>query len=130
MYEILDRITKGQGTMEDLSKLEELAYYIKDSALCGLGQTAPNPILSTLRYFKDEYIAHVKDKKCPAAVCKDLLSYQINPDKCRGCTACIKVCPNDAITGKVREVHSINSNKCIKCGACMEKCRFDAIYTA
>jgi len=128
MHEILDKITKGQGTMEDLDKLEELAYYIKDSALCALGQTAPNPVLSTLRYFKDEYIAHVKDKKCPAAVCKDLLSYKINPDKCKGCTLCARTCPNDAITGKVKEVHMIIQDKCIKCGACMQKCRFDAIY--
>jgi len=128
MHEILDKISKGQGTMEDLDKLEELAYYIKDSALCGLGQTAPNPVLSTLRYFKDEYIAHVSEKRCPAGVCKDLLSYKINPDKCTGCTLCSRVCPNDAITGKVKEVHVIAQEKCIKCGACMEKCRFGAIY--
>jgi len=128
MHEILDKISKGQGTMEDLDKLEELAYYIKDSALCGLGQTAPNPVLSTLRYFKDEYIAHVSEKRCPAGVCKDLLSYKINPDKCTGCTLCSRVCPNDAITGKVKEVHVIAQDKCIKCGACMEKCRFGAIY--
>lgn len=114
--------------MEDLDKLEDLAYYIKDSALCGLGQTAPNPVLSTLRYFRDEYITHVKDKRCPAGVCKDLLSYKINPDKCKGCTLCARVCPNDAIAGKVKEVHMIMQDKCIKCGACMAKCRFDAIY--
>ncbi len=128
MYEILDKITKGQGTMEDIDKLEELCYYIKENALCGLGQTAPNPVLSTLRYFRDEYIAHVVDKKCPAGVCKDLLSYKIDPDKCRGCTLCARTCPADAIEGKVKETHYINPDKCLKCGACMEKCRFGAIY--
>lgn len=128
MHEILDKITKGQATMEDLDKLEELAYYIKDSALCGLGQTAPNPVLSTLRYFKDEYIAHVRDKKCPAGVCKDLLSYKIDPDKCKGCTLCARTCPNDAIVGKLKGAHMIIQDKCVKCGACIEKCRFDAIY--
>lgn len=128
MYEILDKITKGQGTMEDLDKLEELAYYIKDNALCGLGQTAPNPVLSTLRYFKDEYIAHVKDKRCPAGVCKDLLQYIIDPDKCRGCTMCARTCPANAISGKVKEVHTIDPDKCIKCGACMSSCGFGAIY--
>ena len=128
MYEILDKITKGQGTLEDIDRLEELCYYIKDNALCGLGQTAPNPVLSTLRYFRDEYIAHVVDKKCPAGVCKDLLSFKIDPDKCRGCTLCARTCPADAIEGKVREAHYINPDKCLKCGACMEKCRFGAIY--
>ena len=114
--------------MEDLDRLEELAYYIKDNALCGLGQTAPNPVLSTLRYFRDEYVAHVVDKKCPAGVCKDLLSYRIDADKCKGCTLCARVCPAGAIDGKVKEVHMINQDKCVKCGACMEKCRFGAIY--
>ena len=128
MYEILERITKGQGTMEDLDKLEELAYYIKDNALCGLGQTAPNPILSTLRYFKDEYIAHVVEKRCPAGVCKGLLSFHVDADKCKGCTLCARNCPANAITGAVKEVHVIDNSKCIKCGACIEKCRFDAIY--
>ena len=127
MYEILDKITKGQGTLEDLDKLEKLCYYIKDNALCGLGQTAPNPVLSTLKYFKDEYLAHVVDKRCPAGVCKDLLSYEIDPAKCRGCTLCSRVCPAGAITGTVKNPHVIDKSKCVKCGACMEKCKFGAI---
>ena len=127
LHEILDKITNGQGTMEDLDKMEELCYYIKENALCGLGQTAPNPVLSTLRYFKDEYVAHVVDKKCPSGVCKALLSYVIDADKCKGCTLCARICPNSAIEGKVKEIHLIDQSKCIKCGACMEKCRFGAI---
>ena len=107
---------------------EELAEKIRDGAMCGLGQTAPNPVLSTLRYFRDEYIAHIVDKKCPAGVCKDLVQYRIDPDKCKGCTLCARTCPADAIIGKVRETHMINPEKCLKCGACMEKCRFGAIY--
>ena len=128
MYEILDKITKGKGTLEDLDKLEELAYYIKDNALCGLGQTAPNPVLSTLRYFKDEYIAHVVDKKCPAGVCKDLLSFKIDPDKCKGCTKCAKNCPAGAITGEKKEAHVIDQDKCLKCGVCIDNCKFEAVY--
>ncbi len=127
MYEILEKITNGGGTLEDIDKLEELCYYIKENALCGLGQTAPNPVLSTLRYFREEYIAHVVEKRCPAGVCKSLLSYTINPDKCRGCTLCARVCPNGAIVGTVRTPHAIDSSKCVKCGACMEKCKFGAI---
>ena len=128
MLEILEKITKGQATMEDLDKLEELCYHLQSNSLCALGQTAPNPVLSTLRYFRDEYIAHIVDKKCPAGVCKDLLQYKIEPDKCKGCTLCARTCPADAIIGKVKEVHMINPEKCLKCGACMEKCRFGAIY--
>ena len=128
MLEILEKITKGQATMEDLDRLEELCSHLQTSSLCALGQTAPNPVLSTLRYFRDEYIAHIVDKKCPAGVCKELLHYRIDPDKCRGCTLCARTCPADAIIGKVKEVHMINTEKCLKCGACMEKCRFGAIY--
>ena len=128
LYEMLDKITRGEGTLEDLDKMEELCYYIKDNALCGLGQTAPNPVLSTLRYFRDEYIAHIVDKKCPAGVCKALLSYKIDADKCKGCTLCARNCPNGAISGKLKEPHVIDQAKCLKCGACMEKCRFGAIY--
>ena len=127
MYEILDKITRGEATMEDLDKLEELCYYVKNNALCGLGQTAPNPILSTLRYFRDEYIAHIQDKTCPAGVCKHLMKYTIDPDKCKGCTLCARNCPVGAISGTVKKPHVIDGSKCIKCGACMEKCRFGAI---
>lgn len=127
LYELLDKITKGKATLEDLDKLEELCYYIKDNSLCGLGQTAPNPVLSTLRYFKDEYIAHVVEKRCPAGVCKDLLSFAIDPDKCKGCTLCARQCPAGAISGTVKEPHVINTDKCVKCGACIEKCKFGAI---
>jgi NADP-reducing hydrogenase subunit HndC len=127
LLEMLEKITKGKGKLEDLEKMEKLCYYIKANSLCGLGQTAPNPVLSTLRYFKNEYLAHVVDKKCPAGVCKDLLQYQIVPEKCKGCTACARVCPVGAISGEVKKVHEIDQTKCIKCGACMEKCKFGAI---
>ena len=128
MLEILDKITKGQATMDDLAKLEELCEHLKENSLCALGQTAPNPVVSTLKFFRDEYIAHIVDKKCPAGVCKDLLQYKINPDKCKGCTLCARVCPAGAISGAVKETHVIDPAKCVKCGACMEKCRFGAIY--
>ena len=124
---MLDKITRGEGTLEDLDKMEELCHYIKSNSLCGLGQTAPNPVLSTLNRFRDEYIAHVTEKKCPAGVCKKLLSYEIIEDKCKGCTACARVCPVGAISGSVKNPHSIDKSKCIKCGACMEKCKFGAI---
>ena len=127
LYEMLEKITSGNGTMEDIDKMEKLCYYIKNNSLCGLGQTAPNPVLSTLRYFRDEYIAHVKDKKCPAGVCTKLLSYKIMEDKCKGCTACARKCPVGAISGTVKQPHSIDTNKCIKCGACMDTCKFGAI---
>ncbi len=127
LYEMLEKITSGNATMEDLDKMEKLCYYIKNNSLCGLGQTAPNPVLSTLRYFKNEYIAHVQDKKCPAGVCQDLLTYKIIDIKCKGCTACARGCPVGAISGTVKQPHSIDTTKCIKCGACMAKCKFGAI---
>ncbi len=127
LLEILDKITKGEGTLEDIDKLEELCYSIKNSALCGLGQTAPNPILSTLKYFRDEYVAHVVDKKCPAGVCKALISFKIEPDKCIGCTKCARNCPVGAISGKLKELHTIDPEKCIKCGVCVDNCPKNAI---
>ncbi|MBE6039798.1 MAG: NADH-quinone oxidoreductase subunit NuoF [Clostridiales bacterium] len=127
MLEILEKISEGRGELEDLDKLEELAKYIQANALCGLGQTAPNPILSTLEHFRDEYEAHIVDKRCPAGVCKALLNYVIDPDKCKGCTKCARNCPVQAISGEVKQPHVIDSAKCIKCGACMENCAFGAI---
>ena len=127
LYEMLEKITSGNATMEDLDKMEKLCYYIKNNSLCGLGQTAPNPVLSTLRYFKNEYIAHVQDKKCPAGVCQDLLTYKIIDLRCKGCTACARGCPVGAISGTVKQPHTIDTAKCIKCGACMAKCKFGAI---
>ena len=127
MLEILEKITSGNGTMEDIDTLEELCYFIKENALCGLGQTAPNPVLSTLRYFRNEYEAHVIDKKCPAGICKDLLTYVINPDKCKGCTLCAKNCPVGAISGELKGAHTIDTDKCIKCGVCVAGCKFKAI---
>ena len=127
MLEILEKISAGRGELEDLDKLEELAKYIQANALCGLGQTAPNPILSTLEHFRDEYEAHIVDKRCPAGVCKALLNYVIDPDKCKGCTKCARNCPVQAISGEVKQPHVIDSSKCIKCGACMENCAFGAI---
>ncbi len=128
LLEILDKIIAGNGEMEDLDRLEELSNYIKSASLCGLGQTAPNPVLSTLRYFRDEYVAHIVDKRCPAGVCKSLLQYTIDADKCRGCTACARKCPVGAISGAVKQAHVIDTAKCIKCGACVATCKFDAIY--
>ena len=127
LLEILDKITMGKATLEDLDKMEELCDHIKGNSLCGLGQTAPNPVLSTLRYFRDEYVAHVVEKRCPAGVCKNLIRYEIQPDKCTGCTACARNCPVAAINGEVKKVHEIDQEICIKCGVCYDTCRFDAI---
>ena len=127
LLELLEKITSGKGTMRDLERIEELAQFIKENSLCGLGQTAPNPVLSTLQYFREEYLAHIQDKRCPAGVCKALLTYKIDPDKCRGCTLCARACPAGAINGSVRNPHNIDTLKCVKCGACMDTCRFGAI---
>ena len=127
LLEILTKITEGKGTLEDIDKMEKLCYYIKDNALCGLGQTAPNPVLSTLKFFRDEYEAHVVDKTCPAGVCKKLTKYVVEADKCKGCTLCARNCPVGAISGAVKEAHVIDQDKCIKCGVCEGACKFKAI---
>ncbi len=127
LHELLEKVTSGNGTLADLDKMEKLCYYIKENALCGLGQTAPNPVLSTLNFFRDEYEAHVLHKKCPAHVCKDLMNFTIIPEKCTGCTLCSRVCPVNAISGTVKNLHVVDHDVCIKCGACMEKCKFKAI---
>ena len=127
LYQLLEKITSGNGEYEDLNKIEELCHHMKTTSLCARGQSAPNPVLSTLKYFRDEYIAHVVDKRCPAGVCKNLLHYEILPDKCKGCTLCAKNCPTDAISGTVKQPHKIDTTKCIKCGLCMKNCKFGAI---
>jgi NADH:ubiquinone oxidoreductase subunit F (NADH-binding) len=128
LHELLDRITQGNGSMQDLDKLRNLSQVIKDTSLCGLGQSSPNPVLSTIDNFYEEYIEHVTDKKCRSKVCKSLMQYLIIPDKCIGCTLCARNCPVDAISGERKQVHLIDQEKCIKCGACIEKCKFSAIY--
>jgi ferredoxin len=127
MLEILERITGGQGTLEDIDKLERLALLVKKSSLCGLGRAAPNPVLSTLAHFRDEYIAHVAEKRCPARKCTALIHYEIDPQKCVGCTVCGKNCPAMCITGARRQTHVIDQSRCVKCGRCYEVCRFGAV---
>ena len=127
MLEILNRITDGRGKPGDIEKLEELAKNIKASALCGLGQTAPNPVLSTIKYFRDEYEAHINEKRCPAGTCKKLVNVNISADKCKGCGLCKTVFPVNAISGEKKSTHVIDHDKCIKCGACVAKCPFKAI---
>ena len=126
MLEYLEKITTGKATMQDLDDMEQLCYYIKNNSLCGLGQTAPNPVLSTLRYFRDEYEAHIKERRCPAHVCKQLIQYKIT-DACKGCSACSRKCPVGAISGEIKKKFDIDQNKCIKCGQCIATCRFGAI---
>jgi NADH-quinone oxidoreductase subunit F len=128
MWEIVTNISEGKGKKGDIELLETLANAVKDASLCGLGQTAANPVLSTLHYFREEYEAHVKDKRCPAGVCKELIRYSVIAENCTGCLACLKVCPSEAITGELKKVHVLDQNKCIKCGACFEACNFDAIH--
>ncbi len=127
LREMLEKITDGKATLKDLDELEELCYYIKENSLCGLGQTAPNPVLATLKFFRDEYVAHVVDKTCPAGVCKKLVKYEIVADQCKGCTLCARKCPVGAISGTVKNPHTIDTNKCIKCGVCIDSCKFGAI---
>ncbi|MFU0788199.1 MAG: NADH-4Fe-4S domain-containing protein [Enterococcus gilvus] len=127
LLEILDKITMGKATLDDLDRMEELCHHIQENSLCGLGQTAPNPVLSTFRYFKEEYLAHVEERRCPSGVCKNLIQYRIVPDKCTGCRACAKGCPVSAISGEMKQVHEIDQSICTKCGLCIDTCRYDAI---
>ena len=125
--QLLTRITRGQGEIEDIARLEKLGEVIKKASLCGLGQTAPNPVLTTLRYFRNEYLEHIKDGRCRAVVCKDLIEYRVIKEKCTGCQACVRVCPTGAITGPRSEPHNVDATKCIKCRSCYVTCRFEAI---
>jgi ferredoxin len=127
MLKILTRIVEGRGRAGDIEQLERLARAIKDTSLCGLGATAPNPVLTTIRYFRSEYEAHIRDRRCPAGVCRSLITYHIDEQKCTGCQACAKQCPSEAIVGEVKSPFRILQDKCIKCGACLESCRFDAV---
>jgi NADH-quinone oxidoreductase subunit F len=128
MLEILTRITLGEGEPADLERLKRLGESIRESSLCGLGQTAPNPALTTIRYYRDEYDAHIKDKRCPASSCTALVDFCIDPDKCTGCTVCAKKCPVDAISGEPKQPHVIDNETCVKCGRCLTSCKFDAVY--
>jgi NAD-dependent dihydropyrimidine dehydrogenase PreA subunit len=127
MYQILTNICSGKGKEGDIELLEELAPAVKDGSLCALGRTAPNPVLTTLRYFKDEYEAHIKEQRCPAGVCKALIEYSIDPEKCKACMLCVKNCPQGAISGEKGQPQTIDQEKCIKCGACREVCKFEAV---
>jgi ferredoxin len=127
MSEVLNRITRGKGTKNDLATLEELGGILSAGALCALGQTAANPVLSTLKYFRDEYLAHIEQKKCPAGVCRELVQFSIDPEKCEGCLRCLRECPTKAVSGEKRKPHTINQELCIKCGACYDVCKFGAV---
>jgi ferredoxin len=129
-YNILDRISKGKGRPDDIQKLKDIGHAMRKASLCGLGQTSPNPVMSTLRYFEEEYRAHIEDKKCPAGKCKDMLTFSIDPEKCVGCTACARRCPVPCISGEVKKTHVIDASKCIKCGQCYDACKFDAVIKA
>jgi len=129
MHELLEKITRGQGSMEDVLLLEEICAYVKDNSICGLGKSAPNPALSTLKYFRDEYVAHVERRQCPAGVCRALTTFEISGERCRACGKCVKACPAAAIAGARKTAHVIDENKCIRCGACREVCPFDAVMT-